>query len=706
MPSARPTRPTRGPAPLPFGALRVHTGAMRTNDPLLQPFDLKGLRLRNRVVSTSHEPAYAEDGLPGERYRAYHVEKARGGVGLTMVGGSAVVSPDSPPAFGNLELYRDEAVPALRSLVEEVHEHGAAVMIQLTHLGRRSSNYTGDWLPLVYSSPLREPAHRAFPKAAEEWDLDRIVRDYADAAARCREAGLDGIELEAYGHLLDGFLSPATNLRTDRWGGSLAHREAFPRRVLRAVREAVGPDMVVGIRMSMDEDRPGGLEREEALAALADYVEDGVDFLSVIRGTIDSDATLARVIPSMGTPAAPFLDFVGEIRAATSVPVMHASRIADVATARYAVQEGLVDLVGMTRAQMADPHLVAKVERGEEERIRPCVGANYCLDAIYESGDAKCIHNPATGRELSLPQLVRRTSGPVRRAVVVGAGPAGLEAARVLGARGHEVVLLEASDAPGGQVRLAAASTRRRDLVGIVDWRVAEARRTGVDLRFGVYAEADDVLAEAPDLVVVATGGVPDRSFLEEGEDLVNDSWDVMDGGLRTGGEVLVYDDNGAEPGMDAAERLASDGARVRFVTPEQALAPLVGSMNSPAYLRAFAEHDVTVELAHRLTGVRREDGRLVASLWSEYTDRTHERAVDRVVVEHGTLPNDELYHALVPGSSNLGEVDHRALLAGRPQEVVTNPAGSYQLFRVGDAVTSRNIHAAIYDALRLLHVV
>jgi N-methyl-L-proline demethylase len=188
---------------------------VQSADPLMSPFTLKGVTLRNRIVSTSHEPAYSEDGLPGDRYRAYHVEKARGGVGLTMIGGSAIVSPESAPAFGNLQLFKDEAVPLLRRLADEVHEHGAAVMTQLTHLGHRTSNYTHDWLPALSVSALRESAHRAFTRPADRWDLDRIVRDFADAAVRCKEGGLDGIELMAYGHLLDAFWTPARNRRDD-----------------------------------------------------------------------------------------------------------------------------------------------------------------------------------------------------------------------------------------------------------------------------------------------------------------------------------------------------------------------------------------------------------------------------------------------------------------------------------------------------------
>ena len=618
-----------------------------------------------------------------------------------MIGGSAIVAPDSPAAFGNLHVYKDAIVPWLTELTDAVHEAGAHVMCQITHLGRRTSNYTGGWLPVVAPSPLREPAHRAFPKAAEAWDLDRIVRAYADAAARCRESGLDGVELEAYGHLLDGFWSPATNHRDDEFGGSLEDRLRFPLRVIRAVREAVGPDFVVGIRMAVDEDMPTGLSKEEGLAIAHRVVAEGVDFISVIRGHIDTDEALSRVIPPMGTPSASHLQFAGEVKRSVRVPVIHAARINDVATARYAVREGLLDLVGMTRAHIADPHIIAKIQSGAEDRIRPCVGAGYCLDAIYQASDAKWIQNPATGREDRLPHVVS-ASAARRKAVVVGAGPAGLEAARVLAERGHHVMVLEASDVPGGQVRLAGSLARRRDMIGVIDWRVAECKHLGVDIRYNLYAEAADVLAEEPDVVIVATGGLPNRGFLTEGAELVSDTWDVLTGSLRTSGTVLLYDDNGGHPGLDAAEAILAGGGRLEFVTPERTLAPDVGGMNYPEYFRTFAAHDVRVTLCHRLVGVQRRGGQLVASLYNEYADVVQERAVDHVVVEHGTMPQDDLYFSLVSGSSNLGEVDQEALLALHPQDVRRNSDGRYQLFRIGDAVTSRNIHAAVYDAYRL----
>jgi 2,4-dienoyl-CoA reductase-like NADH-dependent reductase (Old Yellow Enzyme family) len=674
-----------------------------SRDVLLEPFQLKQLRLRNRVVSTSHEPAYSEDGMPKRRYAAYHAEKAKGGVALTMIGGSAVVAPDSPAAFGNLHLYKDEIVPWLSRLADSVHEHGALVMCQVTHLGRRTSNYTADWLPVVAASPLRERAHRAFPKQAEEWDIRRIVAAYAESAQRCQAGGMDGIEIEAYGHLFDGFLSPATNHRDDQWGGSRENRLRFPAMVVGAIREAVGPDFIVGLRLAVTDGLPGGLDTGEGTEAARRLVSAGVDFLSVIRGHIDTDAGLAQVIPPMGTPSAPHLEFAGEVRRALQVPVMHAARIADVATARHAVRSGLVDLVGMTRAQIADPHLVAKVAHGQEDRIRPCVGAGYCLDAIYQASDTKCIHNPATGRELQLPHAISRAHGPRKRAVVVGAGPGGLEAARVLGERGHLVVVLEAAPRPGGQLRLASRAAARRELIGIVDWRVAECEHLGVEIRYNILADDQTVLAHDPDVVIVATGGVPDMSFLGAGSALVTEGWDVLAGAVRASGDVLLYDDNGGHAGLDVARAVIDSGAALHYVTPERMLGPDIGGINYPQYARAFAESGAQVTLLHSLHAVEaRPGGRLTAVLHSEHAGRYTEQEADHVVVERGTRPNDELYHSLVPSSANQGEVDQRALLELRPQPTAAGGSGGYQLYRIGDAVSSRNVHAAIYDAFRL----
>jgi hypothetical protein len=231
---------------------------------------------------------------------------------------------------------------------------------------------------------------------------------------------------------------------------------------------------------------------------------------------------------------------------------------------------------------------------------------------------------------------------------------------------------------------------------------MAQCQKLGVAMRFNELAEADDVLSKDPDVVIVATGGLPDTGFLEAGEDIVVSSWDILSGDARPGAEVLLFDDNGAHPGMQAAELLAEAGAKLEIVTPERFFAPEIGGLNHVAYARCFQEHGVRITINSRLRQVRREGNRLAAVIGSDYTDRTEERLADQVVVEHGTLPLDELYFVLKEQSSNRGEVDYRALIAGRPQAVVSNPDGRFRLFRIGDAVASRNIHAAIYDALRL----
>lgn len=672
----------------------------KADDPLLQPYQLKHLTLRNRLMSTSHEPSYAVDGMPTERYRLYHVEKAKGGVALTMTAGSALVSPDSPPAFGNLLAYKDEIVPHLRRLAQECHEHGAAVMIQITHLGRRTGGWSAcDWLPVLAPSPIREAAHRAFPKQAEDWDIARIVADYAATAQRMQAAGLDGIELEAYGHLLDQFWSPATNKRDDAYGGGLDNRMRFSMQVLEAIRAAVGPQFIVGVRMVADEDWDQGLTKEEGLEIARRLAGCGkVDFLNIIRGHMDSDNALTDVIPIIGMRSAPHLDFAGEVRAATKFPIFHAAKIGDVATARHAIASGKLDMVGMTRPHIAEPHIVKKIMAGAEARIRPCVGATYCLDRIYEGKEALCVHNAATGREATMPHVIAR-AGRLRKVVVVGAGPAGLEAARVAGERGHKVVMFEAGEAAGGQILLASRARQRRDLIGIVDWRLSEIKHSDVELRLGRYAEAGEVLAEAPDVVFIATGGLPNTAVLE-GDDLVVSSWDILSGQVKPAENILFYDDNGNHAGLSAAQMCAEAGALVEIVTPERMFAPEMGGMNHALLARTFHEKGVRITINSRVLSVRRSANRLEAVVGSDYGRRSETRLVDQVVVEHGTLPLDDVYQALKPLSRNLGAVDYDALIKGAPQ-ALNGGLGAFQLFRLGDAVASRNIHAAIYDGLR-----
>ncbi|ACM30144.1 NADH:flavin oxidoreductase [Rhizobium rhizogenes] len=673
-----------------------------SNDPLLQPYKLKHLTLRNRIIVTSHEPAYPEDGMPKGRYRAYTVERAKGGVALTMTAGSAAVSRDSPPVFNNLLAYKDEIVPWIREMTDAVHEQGAAIMIQLTHLGRRTRWDKGDWLPVLAPSHHREAAHRAFPKKLEDWDIERIIKDFADAAERMKAGGMDGVELEAYGHLIDQFMSPVTNELDGPYGGSLENRMRFCLDVFSAMRKRVGDDFILGVRYTADECLPGGTDKAEGIEISKRLKESGlIDYLNVIRGHIDTDPGLTDVIPIQGMASAPHLDFAGEIRAATNFPTFHAAKIQDVATARHAIAAGKVDMVGMTRAHMTDPHIIRKIMEKREDDIRPCVGANYCLDRIYQGGLAFCIHNAATGREETMPHVIAKAEIR-KKVVIVGAGPAGLEAARVVAERGHAVVVLEAANNAGGQIRLTAQSDRRREMIGIIDWRMSQCEKHGVVFRFNTWADAETIAAENADVVIVATGGLPHTEVLSKGNEFVVSSWDIISGDVKPGSNVLVFDDAGDHAGLQAAEFLAKAGAKVEIMTPDRSFAPEVMAMNLVPYMRSLQKQDVTFTVTYRLEAVEKSGNQLVAHVGSDYGGVSKQRSFDQIVINHGTIPLDELYFELKPLSSNLGEISHDELLDGRPQSVVRNTNGKFQLFRIGDAVAARNTHAAIYDGLRI----
>jgi len=398
--------------------------------PVLEPFPLKHLRLKNRIMSTAHAPSYVEDGKPKQRYRLYH-EEGEGWAGADHVRRLDHHGTRQPLGVRPDQRRERRDHPVVQQLADAVHGHDCAIMCQITHMGRRTCDDVADWLPTLAPSPVRERQHRSFPKMIELHEIKRVLAGYAAGARRCKQGGLDGIEVIAWGHLVDQFLSPVLNKRTDEYGGSLKNRCRFALEVFGAIRDAVGPDFIVGIRMTGDEHVRDGRDPEECEAIARILAGSGlIDFFNVVAGTLGTDNDVAYTIPNMANRYGAFLGLAGRIRVATGLPVFQASRIPDLSTARWALEQGMVDMVGMTRAHIADPHIVAKLRRGEEHRIRPCVGMGYCIDRIYQGKDALCIHNAATGREATMPHIVPPSDGPWRRVVVVGGGVGGMEAAR------------------------------------------------------------------------------------------------------------------------------------------------------------------------------------------------------------------------------------------------------------------------------------
>ncbi|RTR03857.1 dimethylglycine demethylation protein DgcA [Halomonas nitroreducens] len=683
-------------------------------DAIFQPIQIGNLTIRNRVVSTAHAEVHATDGgMTTDRYVKYYEEKAKGGCGLCICGGSSVVSIDSPQAWwSSVNLSTDCIIPHFQNLADAVHKHGGKIMIQITHMGRRSRWDGFDWPTLLSPSGIREPVHRSTCKTIEEEEIWRIIGDFAQAARRAKEGGLDGVELSAvHQHLIDQFWSPRVNKREDQWGGSFENRMRFGMEVLKAVRAEVGDDFVVGMRICGDEFHPDGLSHDDMKQIAAYYDATGqVDFFGVVGSGCDTHDTLANVIPNMAYPPEPFLHLAAGIKEVVKAPVIHAQNIKDPNQAERILEGGYVDLVGMTRAHIADPHLIAKIKMGQVDQIKQCVGANYCIDRQYQGLDVLCIQNAATSREyLGLPHIIEASEGPKRKVVVVGGGPGGMEAARVAAERGHDVTLFEAAEQLGGQITTAARAPQRDQIAGITRWYQLELARLDVDLRLGTRADEATILDLRPDIVVLATGGqpyleqYPEWGYSENAEEsLVVSTWDILDGRVAPGKNVLIYDALCEFAGMSAADYLADKGAKVEIVTDDIKPGAAVGGTTFPTYYRSLYEKEVIMTSDLMLHKVYREGDSLVAVLENEYTGTQEERVVDQVVVENGVRPDEALYYALKPQSRNKGQVDLEALYAIQPQPCLSEEGEGPLLFRLGDCTAPRNTHAAIYDALRL----
>jgi len=643
---------------------------------LFTPIEVGRLTLKNRIYSSGHAEAMAEGGRPTERLRRYHERKARGGCALTIFGGSSSVHPSSPAAaWKQIANHDDSIIPAYRAIAEAVHQHGCLVFTQLTHLGRRAQSDPEGSGVLLAPSQIPERVHREIPHELEAEQIAELVRAFGEAARRCRDGALDGVEISmAHNHLIDQFWSPRFNERVDEYGGSLENRMRFAVEVLTEIRRRAGRDFVVGARISGDELTPGGLTAQDMATIARRLAASGlVDFLSIIGGGAHTYSLQAAAVPNMSFTPAVFVPLAAAIKkAAPGLPILHASRIVDPVHADRVVAAGNVDVVGMTRALIADPDLPRKAREGRLDDIRTCVGANEgCIDRIYQGKPVTCVQNPATGREAELGDVGLAATS--KRVVVVGGGVAGLEAARMAALRGHRVVLIEKAPELGGQVLLAARAAARAEYAGIVRFLAAQIRKLGVDVRLGVEATASIVLAEHPDAVVVATGSHPYVPPIPgiDGKHVLTDR-DVLAGATTVGANVVVIDDVHTEQALSTAELLLDQGKGVEVVSPLFYVGQDIGVTSiAPLYTRLYTKGVVLTPC----TELRAVEGStvVVANVFSGAERRIE--SVDTVVLAMGSRSTDGLYRALK------GHVD--------------------ELHAVGDCVAPRGVHQAILDGTR-----
>lgn len=536
---------------------------------LFEPLRIGRTTVRNRVFSSAHGTGFARNGLINERHIAYHLERARGGIGLIVLEATSIDGSAMGLSMGRTSLRNsaDDVIEPYQELAAALHAEDTKVFCLLSHAGRNTVMGPDGGPPLA-PSPKPMDRTRDVPHALEVWELEQIAANFAAAALRCRQGGLDGVELSfTHGNLVQDFMSPATNLRTDEYGGDEEGRLRLAREVLQACRAAVGDDFTFGIRFTADELIPGGYTIEDAMRWAPMLVSWGkLDFIDVSAGTNASMWSRTRHYPTISIPDQPLVGLASRIREVVDIPVFCVAKIHDPIEAGRIVAEGHADMVAMTRAHIAEPEFVNKAREGRLDEIRSCIYCNEsCFARQQRVGDITCVYNPRSGREAMWPPI-RQTTQP-RRVVVVGGGPAGLEAARTAAKAGHKVTLLEAGEALGGQLRYIPRTPTRQPYGKILSWYEDQLSRLDLDIRLGTEADADGVIALQPDMVVVATGAAPALPGIPIAASAnVLTAQEVLDG-AEVKGKVLLGDWDGRHMGMSVAEYLAARGTPVELAS-------------------------------------------------------------------------------------------------------------------------------------------
>lgn len=583
-------------------------------DLLWQPASIGAVRLRNRVFVSAHTTNFGTANTPTARHVAYHAERAAGGVGL-IITEAVRVHPTSAARDSSLGAFSDAVVPAYAAVVDAVHAEGAAMFAQLLHLGRQAAGdttRTAAWGP----SPLPWSVGSHLPHAMTGAEIDVVVEAFAAAAGRMVRAGFDGLEVHlGHGHLVQQFLSPVSNRRTDDYGGSLDNRMRLARRVLAAVFARVPTALPVGIRISAEEFLPGGLGLDDMLEVVERLREQfPLAFVHVSHSAYVGDFSLSTQMADMSHPSAPFRHLPAAVKAAfPDLPVLAICRIDDVATAAALLAEGTADLVGMTRAHIADPHLLAKVRDGRADEVRSCLACNQgCIGRIEKNVAMSCVVNPEVGFEAQWRAWRAAQTGqshrPGRPVLVIGGGPAGLEAALTARRLGHEVHLVEAEQQLGGQVHDAAGLSGRERLGLLVREQARDAARLGVHIELGRHADAA-VVGEADWVAVIVATGATQQVTPVPGVTTIGPR-EVLTGAWVLGETVAVLDETGDWSGAAVTEHLARAGHRVVLLTPVAGVAWNITVYSRLGLLRRLGDLGVQVRPLRR--PVRGEGGDLV----------------------------------------------------------------------------------------------
>ena len=644
---------------------------------LLAPLELGGKTVRNRFVFAAHQTNFGTHHRFEARHAAYYAARAAGGAGLIVLEGS-VVHPSDWPYEYVIRGYEETVVEGYRRVADAIHKHGTLVFAHLTHAGMQGSSHLSQ-LPLWAPSPVPEVSSREMPQEMEHEDIAAVIQGFTQSARYAAEGGLDGIEINAgQSSLIRQFLSPLTNMRADGYGGDLNNRLRFAREVIAAVRRVVGSEMVVGLRLCCDEHAPWAGVKPEDAAEIARQLADGeqLDFISVTSGSIYSSH---QTRPGLYTPPSFAVGLAHDVKQAVSLPVIAQGSIVDPQAAAEIIVGGQADAVEMTRALIADPELPNKVGNGAPEDVRPCTLCNQlCVVAQVQNPRLSCVGNPAAGYE-GKAEFAPLTRAPIRHKVmVVGAGPSGLEAARVAATRGHSVTVYERSEQIGGGARLAAAAPQRDRLYLAVAWLEDQVRKLQVPIRTGVEVTPELVRDEDPGAVIVAVGAAPQSSAAPaaaNGGMPIMTPRQVMNGEAPDPpGKAVILDAIGDQIGMGTAEWLADRGWAVEVVTADMFVGQrLTATMElTPWQQRACAKGIVFTPQVQ----IEQLTDRSVLGV--DHFDREPVQIadVDLVVDVSYEAPDEDLFFSL-------------------------KDAG-WRVFRAGDCVAPRTIGHAILEGYRV----